>query len=471
MGVSCHTSDDTATATAGAVLLVGNPNVGKSVIFGALTNRYVTVSNYPGTTVEITEGALPDGQRIIDTPGTNSLTSASDDERVTAMVLFRQLDGLRAVIQVADAKNLRRSLLLTLQLAELGVPLLLNLNMLDEARTHGVAIDTQLLAERLGVEVVSTVAVRGDGLADLARAIDRARAAHFQFQYEPVVEQAVHEVGTWLPDSVNQRRGIAVRLLCGDEELADRYRLNGALTAMRARLSTTYERPIRTVIINQQMSAAQSLVNEVLTVEDRSDVPIGKRLARWMIDPLWGWPILLAILWVVYKFVGEFGAGTLVGFMEETVFGSWINPLATRLVDSVLPFPLIHDLLVGEYGLITMALSYGLALVLPIVTTFFIAFSILEDSGYLPRLAIMFNRTFRMMGLNGKAVLPMVLGLGCDTMATLSTRILETRKERIMVTLLLALGVPCSAQLGVILGMLGQVSSMGCLLYTSWRMN
>ncbi|MBK8137188.1 MAG: ferrous iron transport protein B [Chloroflexi bacterium] len=463
--MSCHTSDDTATATAGAVLLVGNPNVGKSVIFGALTNRYVTVSNYPGTTVEITEGALPDGQRIIDTPGTNSLTSASDDERVTAMVLFRQLDGLRAVIQVADAKNLRRSLLLTLQLAELGVPLLLNLNMLDEARTHGVAIDTQLLAERLGVEVVSTVAVRGDGLADLARAIERARAAHFQFQYEPVVEQAVHEVGTWLPDSVNQRRGIAVRLLCGDEELADRYRLNGALTAMRARLSTTYERPIRTVIINQQMSAAQSLVNEVLTVEDRSDVPIGKRLARWMIDPLWGWPILLAILWVVYKFVGEFGAGTLVGFMEETVFGSWINPLATRLVDLVLPFPLIHDLLVGEYGLITMALSYGLALVLPIVTTFFIAFSILEDSGYLPRLAIMFNRTFRMMGLNGKAVLPMVLGLGCDTMATLSTRILETRKERIMVTLLLALGVPCSAQLGVILGMLGQVSSMGALIW------
>jgi ferrous iron transport protein B len=114
---------------------------------------------------------------------------------------------------------------------------------------------------------------------------------------------------------------------------------------------------------------------------------------------------------------------------------------------------------------ITMALSYGLALVLPIVTTFFIAFSILEDSGYLPRLAIMFNRAFRMMGLNGKAVLPMVLGLGCDTMATLSTRILETRKERIMVTLLLALGVPCSAQLGVILGMLGQVSATGALIW------
>jgi ferrous iron transport protein B len=167
----------------------------------------------------------------------------------------------------------------------------------------------------------------------------------------------------------------------------------------------------------------------------------------------------------VYKFVGELGAGTLVGFMEDTVFGAWINPISTRIVDTLLPIPLAHDLLVGEYGVITMALSYGLALVLPIVTTFFLAFSILEDSGYLPRLAIMFNRAFRLLGLNGKAVLPMVLGLGCDTMATVSTRILETRKERIMVTLLLALGVPCSAQLGVLLGMLAQIGTTGALIW------
>jgi ferrous iron transport protein B len=153
--------------------------------------------------------------------------------------------------------------------------------------------------------------------------------------------------------------------------------------------------------------------------------------------------------------------------MEETVFGEWINPLATRLVDSVLSISFVHDLLVGEYGLITMALSYGLAIVLPIVTTFFIVFSILEDTGYLPRLAVMMNRLFKAMGLNGKAVLPMVLGLGCDTMATMTTRILETRKERLLVTLLLALGVPCSAQLGVILGMTSFVSPAGALLWSA----
>lgn len=456
---------EVTAASAGAVLLVGNPNVGKSVIFNALTRRYVTVSNYPGTTVEITEGALPDGQSIIDTPGTNSLTSASDDERVTAMLLFRNLDDLSAVIQVADAKNLLRSLLLTVQLAELGVPLLLNLNMLDEAQASGVTIDTRRLAERLGIDVTATIAIQGVGLEALTGAIGQARPTHWQVSYEPAVEQAIREVETWLPPETSHRRGIAVWLLCGDEALATRYRLNGALSELRQRLAQTYERPMRTIIVNQQMQAAQSLADEVMTVTQHPQAAFHQRLSHWMIHPLWGWPLLLGILWLVYKFVGELGAGTLVGFMEETVFGAWINPLATRIIDAVLPIPLIHDLLVGDYGVITMALSYGLALVLPIVTTFFIAFSILEDSGYLPRLAIMFNRAFRLMGLNGKAVLPMVLGLGCDTMATLSTRILETRKERIMVTLLLALGVPCSAQLGVILGMLSQVGSTGALIW------
>lgn len=456
---------EVTAASAGAILLVGNPNVGKSVIFNALTRRYVTVSNYPGTTVEITEGALPDGQSIIDTPGTNSLTSASDDERVTAMLLFRNLDDLSAVIQVADAKNLLRSLLLTVQLAELDVPLLLNLNMLDEAQASGVTIDTRRLAERLGIDVTATIAIQGVGLEALTGAIGQARPTHWQVSYEPAVEQAIREVETWLPPETSHRRGIAVWLLCGDEALATRYRLNGALSELRQRLAQTYERPMRTIIVNQQMQAAQSLADEVMTVTQRPQAAFHQRLSHWMIHPLWGWPLLLGILWLVYKFVGELGAGTLVGFMEETVFGTWINPLATRIIDAVLPIPLIHDLLVGDYGVITMALSYGLALVLPIVTTFFIAFSILEDSGYLPRLAIMFNRAFRLMGLNGKAVLPMVLGLGCDTMATLSTRILETRKERIMVTLLLALGVPCSAQLGVILGMLSQVGSTGVLIW------
>jgi ferrous iron transport protein B len=199
--------------------------------------------------------------------------------------------------------------------------------------------------------------------------------------------------------------------------------------------------------------------------------------------PIWGIPVLIGVLFIAWFFVGKFGAGDVVNFVENTIFNGFVNPWAIRGFDFLFRFPhqhviqggvitatytaghvtgtwpiiakFIHDLLVGPYGVLTMALTYAIAIVLPVVTTFFIFFGLLEDSGYLPRLAVMLNRIFKAMGLNGKAVLPMVLGLGCDTMATLTTRILETKKEAIIVTLLLALGVPCSAQLGVIMAMLG----------------
>jgi len=155
-----------------------------------------------------------------------------------------------------------------------------------------------------------------------------------------------------------------------------------------------------------------------------------------------------------------------VGLLEEGLFGSVVNPLARRLVGSVLRSgPLVRDFLVGPYGLVTMALTYAVAIVLPIVTTFFLAFGVLEDSGSLPRLAVILVRAFRLMGLNGRAVIPMVLGLGCDTMATLTTRTLDSRRDRVQVTLLLALAVPCSAQLGVILGMISRTGPAGLAVW------
>ena len=181
-------------------------------------------------------------------------------------------------------------------------------------------------------------------------------------------------------------------------------------------------------------------------------------LSRATRSPLTGLPILALVLYAMYLFVGVFGAQTLVGFFEDGVFGRAINPAAIWLVDRVMPFPLVRDFFVGEYGLITMGLTYAIAIVLPVVTTFFLLFGFLEDSGYIPRLAVFSDRIFRAMGLNGKAVLPMVLGLGCDTMATMTTRILATPKERLIAILLLALGIPCSAQLATIMGILGGIS-------------
>jgi ferrous iron transport protein B len=190
-------------------------------------------------------------------------------------------------------------------------------------------------------------------------------------------------------------------------------------------------------------------------------------LGNLSIHPFWGIPILLFILWITYEFVGVFGAQTSVKFLEETLFRKWLLPPIFYLVQHFIPIPFLQEFLIGPYGIITMALTYAIAIVLPIVGCFFLVFGLMEDSGYLPRLAVMTNQVFKKMGLNGKAVLPMILGLGCGTMATMTTRILETEKDRTIVTLLLALAVPCSAQLGVILGMFAGLPVLYLFLWIS----
>ena len=481
------------------VVLVGNPNVGKSVLFGALTRRYVTVSNYPGTTVTVTRGSMRlDGHQleVLDTPGVNSLVPTSEDEEVTRDILLRQEPG--ALVQVADAKNLRRALILSVQIAELGLPFALDLNMMDEAGDQGLHLDRAGLEALLGVRVLATVAVRRKGLDELRDALLEQRRSTFQVRYPESIEAAIQEMEGHLPQTHLQRRGLALTLLAGDTTLlpwleshtsaADLQVLDG----IRTRTQALLREPLSTVIHRHRLLAIDAVLRQVERRPSRRVGSLLDTLGSWSMHPVWGIPVLLVVLWGMYQFVGVFGAGTLVDLLETKLFGNLLSPWAMRAADFVFPFPhthalaqgvllpqythgvlgsgqevlrFFHDLLVGPYGQITMALSYSIALILPIVSTFFLAFGILEDSGYLPRLAVMVNRLFRSMGLNGKAVLPMVLGLGCDTMATLTTRILETRKERILVTLLLALAVPCSAQLGVILGMMRSLSLAATLVW------
>jgi ferrous iron transport protein B len=236
------------------------------------------------------------------------------------------------------------------------------------------------------------------------------------------------------------------------------------MQAIVAEAAARYDQPLSYVITQQRLRCVDCLLAQVLRVAPTRRSSWAERFGRVAVHPVWGWPILAAVLIGMYLFVGQFGAGVLVGWMEDVLFGQWVSPAAVWLARFI-PFPVVVDVLVGEYGLITMALSYGIAIVMPIVLTFFLAFSLLEDSGYLPRLAVMMDRPFKAMGLNGKAILPMVLGLGCDTMATLTTRVLETRKDRVLVTLLLALGVPCSAQLGVLLGMVALLPPSAVVLW------
>lgn len=460
--MTCHPAAPTLDPDA-PIILVGNPNVGKSALFSALTGRYVEVSNFPGTTVELSTGKV-DGLSLIDTPGVHSLYPRSDDERVTRDILLARPP--RAVVQVADARNLRRSLLLTLQLAELGYPFILDVNMADEAQAKGIALDTTRLAQVLGANIVETVATRKRGVDDLRTQFDVPQPVGYRIHYDGVVEAAASNITLLLPPTLTGARAITLMILSGDEELLARYggEQADAIRAIVAETAARYEQPLNYVITQQRLRCVDCLLGQVLQTTKKPDARWSEQLGRLAVHPIWGWPILAAVLVGMYYFVGQFGAGVLVNFMESVVFGEWLLPIVGRLT-RLIPIPLVVELLAGPYGLITMALSYGIAIVMPIVLTFFFAFSILEDSGYLPRLAVMLDRPFKAMGLNGKAVLPMVLGLGCDTMATLTTRILETRKERVMVTLLLALGVPCSAQLGVLLGMVALLPPSAVVLW------
>jgi ferrous iron transport protein B len=444
--------------------LVGNPNVGKSAIFGLLTGRYVTVSNYPGTTVEITRGevSLNDTQyQIIDTPGVNSLTPMSEDEKVTRDILLDQKSD--TVIHVADSKNIKRSLFITLQLTEMGLPIVIDLNMRDEAINRGIDINENKLSEIFGVNVVSTIAVQKKGISSLKKDAVKPMVSPFRFSYDAGIEQSVATIESLLPEANISKRSIALMILAGDKTLKSWILKNVTsdrileIESIRDSLAAHYAQPLSYVISQQRLKEVDEITEQVLT----KTVPSGKGVSAFLGEltthPLWGFPFLLFILYVIYEFVGVFGAGTLVDYFEEVIFGEYLNPWIEKIVMFLIPFEFLQELLVGPYGIFTMALTYAIAIILPITTTFFIAFSIMEDSGYLPRLAAMLNKLFRAMGLNGKAVLPMVLGLGCDTMATLTTRILDTPKERLIVILLLALGVPCSAQLGVILGMFGKL--------------
>lgn len=388
------------------VALIGNPNVGKSVIFGSLTGRYVSVSNYPGTTVEIARGCTSiDGHNVtvIDTPGINTLIPTSEDEEVTRRILMQGV--VDAAVVVADAKNLRRALLICLQLGEMRIPFLLDLNMEDEAEDLGVTIDKERLVSLLGVPVVGTVAIRKKGLGELKK--------------------------------------LLLSLIPEDRS------------------------PSSPPAGAEKWQKIDRILGEVMEKKPRAKRDGLDRLGELCTHPVWGLAVLAAVLFLFYEFVGKFGAQTAVGWLEEGLFGRVINPGAVRIFSSLFSFsPFLKDLFVGPFGLITMAMTYALAIIFPIVLTFFIAFSVMEDSGYLPRLAIMLNRIFRVMGLNGKAVIPMVLGLGCDTMATMSARVMETKKERVILTLLLALGVPCSAQLGIVLAMLSALPGWAMLLWS-----
>ena len=470
----CHeSSQHELSASGGTIALIGQPNVGKSVLFQRLTGQHVTVSNYPGTTVEIARGTVRDDKEtiLLDTPGVIAFPPHTEDEQVTERVLLAE--PIRAILQVGDAKNLRRTLLLTLQLAEMGLPLVLALNMMDEADARGVVVDHILLAEHLNLTVIPTTATRGRGVSELKQAIQTSAAPQFRINYTPEIESTIAQISARIPGAPISSRSLALLWLSSDPVTEDWLHENlntlsfQELLSLREVLQSSLTDILSAVIQRTRLAYVDQIANAVLKDTGKGWGGFSTVLGRLTTHPVWGWFFLAIVLFGLFWFVGVFGAGYMVDLLEARLFNEIINPWVIDIVNTVILIPLVVDFLVGDFGLWTMGITYALALILPIVTTFFLAFGIMEDSGYLPRLAALSNRLFKSLGLNGKAVLPMVLGLGCVTMATLTTRVLETKRERILATLLLALAVPCSAQLGVVMGMLAGISLAATIIWGS----
>ncbi len=462
------------------MLLFGQPNVGKSALFNALTTSHAVVSNYPGTTVGVMRGQcrLDDGREVVvhDTPGAYSLMPVTDEERIARDALFTAHPA--AVLHVVDAKNLDRTLSTTLELSDAGLPVILVLNMIDESDELGILIDADELSRRLGIPVVPTVAVGGRGIRELRIAICKALDAFHVAEarertgagslsdagalwvdvFGPGVERlaAALPVAHDLPPALPPRVAAAL-ILRGSADYAQRAGLDPEVVAA-ARRELQHELgtfPPVAAILGVRRRAAEFL--SATFVRPRS---VGEtfrdRLGMLLAHPVIGLLPMAVVLYVgFYLLVGQFAAGTVVGLLEENLFGEYVNPTLESMFRAILPNETLLALFVGEYGVFTLGITYALALVLPVVGAFFLVFSLVEDSGYFPRLALLCDRFFKRVGLNGRAVVTMVLGLGCSTMATTTTRTLETGRDRVLATLLLVLTIPCSAQLGLITGLLG----------------
>ena len=389
------------------ILLMGNPNVGKSVIFSRLTGISVITSNYPGTTVEFTQGHVKldnEVREVIDVPGTYTLEPTQPAEQVAVEMLNKAIEEKESiVVNIVDATNLERNLNLTLQLLKKDIPMVVALNLWDEAGHIGVSIDIELLQKILGVPVVPTVAITGEGIKKLVETIPEAKKGNYQFENG----ERWHEIGR--------------------------------------------------------------IVERVQQVKHRHHTFL-ERLADFTIKPVAGIPVAIIILVSTFKIVRFIGEG-LINYLLDPIFKNHYLPLITRAVESLLPIKSIHDLLLGttpdplgSFGLLNAGLYIPVVVVLPYLFAFYLVLSFLEDLGYLPRLAILLDNIFHRLGLHGYSAIPIILGLGCKVPAMLATRVLETKREKIIAMALILMGAPCMPQTAMIVSIVAPYGSKYLLL-------
>jgi ferrous iron transport protein B len=438
-----HHRHPVATPLAGEVsrlkvALVGNPNVGKSIVFNFLSGVYVDVSNYPGTTVEISKGRFGKYD-IYDTPGVYGISTYSAEENVTRDVVLEA----DIILNIVDSVHLERDLFLTQQLIDMGKQVSVILNFQDELEKQGIKIDTRLLSSFLSVPVFQTSAVHKTGFNQLETAITSARSGEIHPSLHARLHTMLAEVGS---------QSEALLILEGDELLALKHGVSPGIE--------------REKLYIERRNHVNLIVNAVFT-ETKAEARISTLLGRWAVNIWTGIPMLLVALYLIYLFVGKLVAVDLVNITEKHIGNEVWEPWIRSIVTYFIPLNTwLGTLLVGEFGVLSMTVTYLLFLLLPLVIAFYLALAFMEDSGYLPRLATLVDRSLNAIGLNGSAIIPIILGFGCVTMATITTRILGSEREKTIATTILQFAIPCSAQIAVVAALLAGAGFGAMLIYS-----
>lgn len=448
------------------IVIVGNINVGKTTLFSRMCGGKATSFNIPGNTVSISTGRIKGTNRdAFVTPGICSIFSTNEDERASRDILFPNATNsdITGIILVADAKNMKRSVAIALQYAEYGLPMLIDINMIDEASSRGIEIDSERLSWALGIDVCTTVAREGIGIARVISKITGMRVPNKLVEYPDWINQFIEIVSSLLRSNGISSTAVGLLLLAGDraveayveekfgigmleqlKDLAEKHRRADAETC-------------RVLLANLYNKKASQLVDDVQKINPPSKNPFVVRFADWCTNLSTGIPIAIFFIYAMYLFVGRFGATFLVDTINGRFFQGYMIPWTTKLLEPI-PSAFIRDMIVDpDFGILPTGVFLALGLVLPVLFCFYIAFGILEDSGYLSRISILLDKLLQKMGLNGKGVIPLVMGFSCVTMAILTTRMLDTKKEKNIATFLLLLGMPCAPLLAVMFIILGKM--------------
>ena len=429
--------------------------MGKSSLFTRLTGVGVISSNYPGTTVEFDEGVVTRNGKTVsvhDLPGTYSMSGNSDDEKVVLRDLWEGRND--TVILVADATNLVSSLVLCFEALELGLPTIIALTKIDEARKRN-RIDVDALSGILGVPVMPVSSKTSEGVDALADAVceGRARASGFRVEYMPDIEKAIVALEDGLPDNLKfNKRGVAVKLLEESEPFDEMIGtdLKHTVAVMKKLYRDGTGQSLAVGTASSRYAEAENIVSDVVSESDTKP-SLADRISDVMITPVTGIPILLAVCLVILTtivYVGSFLDG-VVSSVYEAVVG-------TAIIDLGGDSEFWTAVLTGIDGSIQAIMS----LVIPYIMVFYIILGILEDSGYLTRAVVLLDRTMHHFGLHGGSFIPIIVGLGCNVPAIMAVRTVQSRREKVILSSMIVMAVPCSAQMAIIMGATGSYSGI-----------